>query len=213
MRTPRTGPLIVLGLAIVAVSVIVSMIGPWGQSSTVAPAPSPTPGSGLASGLASVGSSASESLEGFGDDGTWVHVVGSVIDPGLYLVPVGSRVIDAIMSAGGLLETADQCGINLARPLSDGEQLIVPSKPEGEATSGCQTVTSGGSSGGASGPISLSRADLATLDSLPGIGPTLAQRIIDWRSANGGFTSVDQLADVSGIGDKLFSQLQSLVTP
>jgi competence protein ComEA len=142
-----------------------------------------------------------------------VHVVGSVIDPGLYLVPVGSRVIDAIMSAGGLLETADQCGINLARPLSDGEQLIVPSKPEGEATSGCQTVTSGGSSGGASGPISLSRADFATLDSLPGIGPTLAQRIIDWRTANGGFTSVDQLADVSGIGDKLFSQLQSLVTP
>lgn len=214
MRTPRTGSLIVLGLAIVAVSVIVSMIGPWGQSSTVAPAPGPGPGPGSESaGSESAGSSASESLDEFGDDGTWVHVVGSVIDPGLYLVPVGSRVIDAIMSAGGLLETADQCGINLARPLSDGEQLIVPSKPTGEATSGCQSVVSGGSSGDASGPISLSRADLATLDSLPGIGPTLAQRIIDWRTANGGFTSVDQLADVSGIGDKLFSQLQSLVTP
>ena len=217
MRTPRTGSLIVLGLAIVAVSVIVSMIGPWGQSSTVAPGPDS--GSGSESAVSesavseSTGSSASESLDGFGDDGTWVHVVGSVIDPGLYLVPVGSRVIDAIMSAGGLLETADQCGINLARPLSDGEQLIVPSKPAGEAASGCQTVPSGGSSGGASGPISLSRADFATLDSLPGIGPTLAQRIIDWRTANGGFTSVDQLADVSGIGDKLFSQLQSLVTP
>lgn len=208
MRTPRTGSLIVLGLAIVAVSVIVSMIGPWGQSSTVAPGP----GSESA-GSESAGSSASESLDDFGDDGTWVHVVGSVTEPGLYLVPVGSRVIDAIMSAGGLLETADQCGINLARPLSDGEQLIVPSKPTGEATSGCQSVVSGGSSGDASGPISLSRADLATLDSLPGIGPTLAQRIIDWRTANGGFTSVDQLADVSGIGDKLFSQLQSLVTP
>ena len=220
MRTPRTGSLIVLGLAIVAVSVIVSMIGPWGQSSTVAPGPDTGTGSGSgaapgseSTGSESAGSSASESLDGFGDDGTWVHVVGSVIDPGLYLVPVGSRVIDAIMSAGGLLETADQCGINLARPLSDGEQLIVPSKPEGEATSGCQTVTSGGSSGGASGLISLSRADLATLDSLPGIGPTLAQRIIDWRTANGGFTSVDQLADVGGIGDKLFSQLQPLVTP
>ncbi|CAB4567868.1 unannotated protein [freshwater metagenome] len=211
MRTPRTGSLIVLGLAIVAVSVIVSMIGPWGQSSTVAPGPSPGPTPGP--GLESAGSSASASLDGFGDDGTWVHVVGSVTEPGIYLVPAGSRVIDAIMSAGGLLETADQCGINLARPLSDGEQLIVPSKPEGEATSGCQTVTSGGSSGGASGLISLSRADLATLDSLPGIGPTLAQRIIDWRTANGGFTSVDQLADVGGIGDKLFSQLQPLVTP
>jgi competence protein ComEA len=74
-------------------------------------------------------------------------------------------------------------------------------------------AAAGGIGGGASAPISLSRADVTALDSLPGIGPTLAQRIIDWRTANGGFTSVDQLNDVSGIGDKLFATLQPLVTP
>jgi len=152
---------------------------------------------------------------GFGleEDGTWVHVVGAVREPGLYLVAAGSRVVDAVMAAGGLLENADQCGINLARPLSDGEQLIVPTKPEGETTSACQVTSSSGGNGGASGPVSLSRADITALDSLPGIGPTLAQRIIDWRTTHGGFTSVDQLAEVSGIGDKLFAQLQPLVTP
>jgi competence protein ComEA len=147
-----------------------------------------------------------------GDEGTWVHVVGEVRAPGLYFVALGSRVVDAIMAAGGLTAQADECAINLARPVSDGEQLVISTRA-GDAL-GCGAVpVVGGSGGGASSPISLSRADLTALDSLPGIGPTLAQRIIDWRTANGGFTSVDQLNDVSGIGDKLFTTLQPLVTP
>ena len=215
MRPPRFAPLIVLGLAVVAVAVAVSFFAPWGNSSPVSSRDprkfdssqsqpqSQSPSSALASG------NFDTSLT---DDGTWVHVVGEVHEPGLYVVPVGSRVVDAIMAAGGLTEHADECALNLARPLGDGEQLVVPSRVS-DATGCAVQVAPGAGGGGASVPVSLSRADLATLDSLPGIGPTLAQRIIDWRTANGGFTSVDQLNDVSGIGDKLFATLQPLVTP
>lgn len=210
MRIPRTGSLIVLGLALVAVAVIVSMVGPWGRSTPV-PSLVPTSVANTAGGQSTDELSGGQGLDqAFTDDGVWVHVVGAVHEQGLYLVPAGSRVVDAIMAAGGLSDVADQCGINLARPLSDGEQLIVPTRATDAVA--CEVVGQSGS-GVASGPISLSRADLATLDSLPGIGPTLAQRIIDWRSAHGGFTSVDQLAEVSGIGDKLFATLQPLVAP
>ena len=204
MRIPRTGSLIVLGLALVAVAVIVSMVGPWGRST---PVQSPGPTAAANSAGSKAGSQGLD--QALTDDGVWVHVVGAVREQGLYLVPVGSRVVDAIMAAGGLSETADQCGINLARPLSDGEQLIVPTRATESVA--CGVVGQLGSSGGASGQISLSRADLATLDSLPGIGPTLAQRIIDGRTAHGGFTRVDQLAEVSGRGDKLFATIQPLV--
>ncbi len=210
MRIPRTGSLIVLGLALVAVAVIVSMVGPWGRSTPV-PSLAPTSVANSAGGQSTDELSGGQALDqALSDDGVWVHVVGAVHEQGLYFVPAGSRVVDAIMAAGGLSDVADQCGINLARPLSDGEQLIVPTRATEAVT--CGVVGQSGS-GVASGPISLSRADLATLDSLPGIGPTLAQRIIDWRSAHGGFTSVDQLAEVSGIGDKLFATLQPLVAP
>ena len=131
MRVPRTGSLIVLGLAIVAVAVIISMIGPWGSSKPVAPIDSPV------STQMPLSQTGGEGGLEMSDDDTWVHVVGAVREPGLYLVEAGSRVIDAIMAAGGLIENADQCGINLARPLSDGEQLIVPSRPEGENTGAC----------------------------------------------------------------------------
>jgi competence protein ComEA len=214
MRTPRTGSLIVLGLAIVAVAVIVSIIAPWGKSTVVSSTATATASAGAPAAGAQVGGPSESSFDaGLSDDGTWVHVVGAVREPGLYLVTAGSRVVDAVMAAGGITDSADQCGINLARPLSDGEQLIVPTQPAGVSAGVCATSLSGNSSGGSSGPVSLSRADLATLDSLPGIGPTLAQRIIDWRTTHGGFTSVDQLAEVSGIGDKLFAELQPLVSP
>lgn len=206
MRPPRTGPLIVLGLVVVAAAVAVSFFAPWGHSTPVG---SSTPLAPSSTGVGTNDFSASLT-----DDGTWVHVVGAVRTPGLYSVAIGSRVVDAIMAAGGLTDNADECGINLARPLNDGEQLVVPAR-DGDAT-GCGAAVTGASGGGAAGasaPISLSRADATALDSLPGIGPTLAQRIIDWRTANGGFTSVDQLRDVSGIGDKLFATLQPLVTP
>ena len=200
-----------LGLAIVGIAIAVSFFAPWGKTTPAASAGPLSPGGGFESSRPA--SSATDDFSAsVSDEGTWVHVVGEVRTPGLYLVALGSRVVDAIMAAGGLTAQADECAINLARPVSDGEQLVISTRV-GDAV-GCGALpATGGNSGGASAPISLSRADVTALDSLPGIGPTLAQRIIDWRTANGGFTSVDQLNDVSGIGDKLFATLQPLVTP
>ncbi len=130
-------------------------------------------------------------------------------------LPAGSRVADAVDAAGGATGGADLSAVNLARVLVDGEQVRVPA--EGEAPVAPPASPGGGASGGSSGapaaPVSLSTADAGTLDGLPGIGPVLAQRIVDWRTAHGRFSSVDELAEVSGIGEKLLEQLRPLVVP
>lgn len=141
-----------------------------------------------------------------------VHVVGAVASPGLIVVSSGARVVDAVLLAGGLLPSADQCGINLARVVTDGEQLVVPSRA-GPVVMCSVSVSSATAGVGASGKVSLSRATAAELDALPGVGPALAARIIDWRSAHGGFTAVSQLDQVSGIGVKLLAGLKPLVIP
>ena len=133
-----------------------------------------------------------------------VHVVGEVNAPGMYELEADSRVIDAVMAAGGLTSNAAECAVNLARTVNDGEQLNIPA-----LTQGCSPSQSGTDSGS---PLSLNAASAEQFDSLPGIGPTLADRIIQFRDAQGGFSSVDQLNDVSGIGDKLFAGLKDLVT-
>jgi competence protein ComEA len=140
-----------------------------------------------------------------------VHVLGAVAKPGLVELAPGSRVVDAVAAAGGFTAEADPAGVNLARPVVDGEQLIVLAvgevPPPGAAGSGGDA---GGGDG--DGKVHLNTADLAQLDTLPRIGPALAQRIIDWREANGSFTSVDQLLDVAGIGDAVYSGLVDLVS-
>ncbi|GAA1782506.1 MAG: helix-hairpin-helix domain-containing protein [Actinobacteria bacterium] len=138
-----------------------------------------------------------------------VHVVGQVRSPGVVRVPAGARVLDAIEAAGGAGSKADLAAVNLARPVVDGEQVRVP-KP-GEDVPGAVGPTGGASSPGASAKVSLNTADLSALDSLPGVGPVLAQRILDWRAQNGKFASIDQLGEVSGIGEKLLAQLTPLV--
>jgi competence protein ComEA len=147
-----------------------------------------------------------------------VHVVGAVAKPGLVVVPARARVIDAVVRAGGLASNADQCGINLARSLTDGEQVVIPVRAAGQVGCGASSATGVGPSVGNGGAVagskvSLSRASLSELDALPGVGPALAQRIIDWRTAHHGFTSVNQLDDVSGIGAKLMASLKPLVVP
>ncbi len=133
----------------------------------------------------------------------YVHVLGQVDEPGLYVLEPDARVVDALAAAGGTLEDADLQAVNLARLLSDGEQLVVP-------TSG-PAPDSGASAPVGDGLIDLNNADLAALETLPRIGPALAQRIIDWRETNGRFGSVDDLLAVPGIGEKLLAGLRELV--
>jgi len=143
-----------------------------------------------------------------------VHVLGAVAAPGLVELAPGARVVDAVAAAGGFTPAADPAAVNLARPVVDGEQLVVlavgQAPPPGSSTG---AVGAAGGSGAAlgDGKVHLNTADVAALDTLPRIGPALAQRIIDWREANGPFTSVDQLLDVAGIGDAVFSGLADRV--
>mgnify|MGYP000953384946 FL=1 len=151
----------------------------------------------------------------------YVHVVGEVAKPGVYELEANSRVLAAIEAAGGATETAVLSALNLARPLNDGEQVLVPNADtaaslDATGAPGQGGAASGGANTGVSatsnGLVNLNTADLAALETLPRVGPALAQRILDWREANGDFDSPDQLLGVSGIGVKIFEQLQSLVT-
>ena len=132
-----------------------------------------------------------------------VDVGGRVRRPGLVTLPLGSRVADALRAAGGALRQSDLVSLNLAAKVADGQLLLVgvPGAP----------VPAGGG-GSASGPVNLNSATADQLEALPGIGPVLAQHIVDWRTAHGSFRSVDQLKDVSGIGDSTFADLAPLVT-
>jgi competence protein ComEA len=136
-----------------------------------------------------------------------VHVVGAVRRPGVYDFPQGARVVDAVRAAGGFLRNADPQGINLARPLVDGEQILVPR--EGEGLPGAA-----GSAGSAQqgGKVNINSASESDFEGLPGIGPVLAQKIVDYRDQHGPFRSIQDLMKVGGIGQKKFDSLQALVT-
>lgn len=135
-----------------------------------------------------------------------VDIVGQVRHPGVYTLSAGERVGDAVRAAGGVVTPSDVSVVNLARVLVDGEQIRVP-KP-GEAVTAAPLAGGPAASGGV---VNLNTADTGTLDGLPGVGPVLAQRIVDWRAAHGRFSSVDELGEVSGIGEKLLGQLRSKV--
>lgn len=139
----------------------------------------------------------------------FVHVSGAVRAPGLYRLDDGARVMDGIAAAGGFADGAAKDAVNLARPLSDGEQLVVPvlgAEPPAEGG-----PAAGGAAAGDS-RVNLNTADAAALDTLPRIGPALAARIVAWRDQNGRFTSVDDLLAVPGIGEKMLESLRDLVT-
>ena len=196
-RTPSArvrrgvGAALVVLLAGAAVAVFVTAVTPRGAERTVAPSgPEGDPGDTL------IASADQAPL--------FVHVLGQVERPGLYELREGARVIDAVSAAGGFTEAADPGGVNLARLLTDGEQLHVPAVGE----------TPPAAAGTASdGRIDLNTADVAALDTLPRIGPAMAQRIIDWREAHGPIRSVDDLLAVSGIGAKTVEALRPLVVP
>lgn len=137
-----------------------------------------------------------------------VHVVGEVHDPGVVELDEGARVREAIAAAGGATESAVLEGVNLARPVADGEQIVVPNAGTLDAVRGDADL---GAAGAPGAPIDLNRADSDALQTLPRIGPALAQRIVSWREANGPFTSVEQLLEVPGIGFATFESLRELV--
>jgi competence protein ComEA len=225
------GAAIVLLILALIIAVVVAAFGQESGSTVVAPAgatPIHTP-NGPGPGQSSQSSQSIQSSRSRGTSPTaepeagtgsnqgiflFVHVLGAVRKPGLFQLAEGARVVDAIAAAGGLAETGDPAGVNLARSLSDGEQLYVPAvgevpppvPPGGGASGGS------GSGGAATGPVNLNTATVADLDSLPRIGPAMAQRIVDFRTANGKFTSIDELRNVVGIGEKTFDGLKDLVT-
>ena len=143
-----------------------------------------------------------------------VDVAGKVRDPGIVVLEAGSRVVDAVDAAGGAKRGAAVTGLNLARVLTDGEQIVVGQPPvPGLAASAAPSGAPSGTGPDASeGLVNLNTAGLTELDELPGVGPVTAQAIIDWRDANGGFRAVDQLLDVQGIGEKTLADLAPLVT-
>ncbi|MET7593860.1 ComEA family DNA-binding protein [Streptomyces sp. NPDC004082] len=168
------------------------------ESSTGAPTPGGGPGSAI-----------------------FVDVSGKVRSPGVQRLPAGSRVADALRAAGGVRPGTKTEGLNRARLLVDGEQVVVggPAPPAGVGSG--QAGTSGGAGsvtgsvpgGPPAAPVSLNAATAEQLDTLPGVGPVLAQHIIDYRAQHGGFRSVDELREVNGIGDRRFADLRNLVRP
>ncbi|MER5521913.1 ComEA family DNA-binding protein [Streptomyces sp. NPDC002763] len=140
-----------------------------------------------------------------------VDVTGKVREPGVHSLPAGSRVTDALRAAGGVRPGTDTGGLNRARFLVDGEQIVVggpaPPAAPGQVADGAATGT------GPAAPVSLNTATVEQLDALPGVGPVLAQHIVDYRTEHVGFRSVDELRQVKGIGDRRFSDLRDLVRP
>jgi competence protein ComEA len=139
-----------------------------------------------------------------------VDVVGAVRRPGLYRLAQGSRIADAVARAGGATGKADLAQVNLAAPLADGEQVVVPRRG---SVPGAAAGGGAAAPGAPTGPVQLSTATLEQLDTLPGVGPVTAQKILDFREKHGAFSSVDELDAVPGIGPKRLEQLRELVVP
>ncbi|WJL95683.1 ComEA family DNA-binding protein [Microbacterium sp. ET2] len=202
-RRVGLGAAVVVVLAAVAltvgIGVLRSALGPVED----VPLPSGTVG-------VSTGEEGTESVPPAPSADLVVHVAGAVATPGVYVLPDRARVLDAVAAAGGFTETAEPRSVNLARLLADGEQLVVAEigdvtleQPPGTAAGGAPDTTGG--------KVNLNTADEAALDTLPRIGPALAERIIAWRESNGPFTSVDDLLAVSGFGEKMVESLRDLV--
>ena len=137
-----------------------------------------------------------------------VYVVGAVRHAGLVRLAEGARVADALVRAGGPSRKADLTLVNLAAPVADGQQIVVPTRAAAAATGGA-----GGAATGSGAKVSLASATLEQLDALPGIGPVTAQKILDWRQTHGPLRSVDDLDAIPGIGPARVEQLRDLVTP
>jgi competence protein ComEA len=195
-----------------AVAAVLVVAWTWWQRPQVQPVPAtsasaPARGSGSASPAAGRRPPSTAAPAAASTAPLVVSVVGRVHRPGLVTLPPGARVADALTAAGGLLPGADAASVNLAALVTDGQQIAV-GVPGATSGAGGQPASSGPNGGG---PVNLNAATASDFDSLPGIGPVLAQRIVDYRQQQGPFTSIDQLDDVPGIGPSLFAQLRTRV--
>jgi len=177
------GASVVLLLVALGCAVVVAALAPRGTTAVASPTAAPT----------AVATSA-----------IYVHVLGAVVRPGLYALREGDRAVDAVAAAGGFADDADQAQLNLARFVTDGEQIVVP------VVGAAPPVSGGGAN--VPGKVNINTADAAALETLPRVGPAVSARIIAWRETNGRFTAVEDLMSVSGIGDKTFEALRDLVT-
>ncbi len=210
----KIGAVVVLALIGLGCAVLVSVIGDSGSTAVAqrdvidSSGGVDVPGTGI-SGNATLGSELGSELgTGAAAASIFVHILGAVANPGLYELSDGERAIDAVAAAGGFAENADQAQLNLARFVSDGEQIIVP--VIGQVPPPGVSVQPG--MPGQSGKVNLNTADAAALETLPRVGPQLAARIIAWRESNGRFAAIEELKSVSGIGEKTFDGLRELVT-
>ncbi len=200
----QLGPVHLAVVAVVA-ALAVGLAAWWAvrdQAEAVPMAPL-APTSGSPTPLVSVGPDASEPT---GSAELVVDVAGKVRRPGIAVLPPGSRVVDALEAAGGARRGIDLTSLNLARPVVDGEQILVGIAPVAGIAGSLGPPPSGETL------VNLNTADQATLETLPGVGPVTAQSILAWRSEHGGFTAVDELLEVKGIGDATLADLAPLVT-
>jgi competence protein ComEA len=221
--SPRAA--LVLAGAVVVVATVVILLGARGDDTGGVTTVTGAPSVGVSE-RASAGAASSSPFPA-GDASTSsssvvVHVLGAVGHAGVVTLPVASRVTDALDAAGGAADDADLARLNLARPVQDGERLYVPRVGEVDvpqelggasgATPGSGGAGAGGAGAGGTGDVvDLNTADQAALETLPGIGPALAGRILAWRDEHGRFSSVDDLLDVSGIGDARLADLRPRV--
>ncbi|AMM21088.1 hypothetical protein AX769_14260 [Frondihabitans sp. PAMC 28766] len=215
-REPGSAPRWRLGVGAVVVAVIVLLgVGVVfsAVSSAGAEAADPVGARANAPGASSsVGAEPSRSSTAPSPAGTvFVHILGQIARPGLYEVAPDARAIDVVTAAGGFTAAADQAALNLARPVVDGEQIVVPKPGEAPAPTAAP-IAGAGDPAGADAPVDLNTADATALQALPGVGPATAQAILDWRAEHSRFESVDDLLDVTGIGDKKLERLRDSVT-
>ncbi|GAA1867990.1 ComEA family DNA-binding protein [Myceligenerans crystallogenes] len=259
----RPGLVAVVAVLLLAIVAGVVVLGPGlrgdGEVRALGPAADAAPADGGGAGGAVApgtempeGAGSSEEAEAGSPEGAWAgspepvasagtgagvvaHVVGAVREPGLVELPAGARIADAVDAAGGATQDADLSGVNLARSVTDGEQIYVPepgevpvAAPPGGAGTGSGGSGGGGAVGGASAvggvggtagavgtpgaTVDVNSADATALETLPGIGPSLASAIVEWRTAHGPFASVDELEDVPGIGPSVLEQVRPSVT-
>jgi competence protein ComEA len=155
-------------------------------------------------------SAAQPAATGAGEGEIVVDVVGKVRRPGIVVLATGARVVDAVRAAGGVRPGVDRADVNMARPLTDGEQLVVGAPPPQGAVPGAAATPAARPAGSAL--VNLNTADQAALESLPGVGPVTAAAILEWRTQHGAFTAVEELLEVSGIGDATLAEIAPHVT-